>query len=756
MSAELLRTLCYFLTGGFLIFLAITITRDNFRSRLNRITGGMLFFAGLGPMFMALGSVMTASSVEPGMFENSVIFRLRHIWEFFFPLLLMFSWQFPADRTDRIGHRYLKTAIFFPVVMHIVIVLFFDQLSSALDLFRVGSGAEGLSGIVMQPLSKLFSWPKLLLNVLRGYERTIFAVVNLTFVGAATYFLETGKKQVTNPKILTQTKWVLAGTRVGLGLFVLAELGHLFAPRTFNDTVITSLIVAALLSASALLIFATIRHQFLDVQMVFRQSFVNTITSALLVGIYIITVVQGRNMLASMFGVGADVISYGFIILLLLFFQPINNWIDDFIRSMFMRTRTDHRNVIERFSRQVISVFDPRRLRQIIEETLKTTLLVNRVYFVLYDDEISEYAVLPSDDFDQRIVIDRQDLMLRGINLLDAPTYYHSLSDYAIDSDLATLLEARGVRMVLPMKDADHLLGFVALTEKAAGYRYSSEDFNLLGVLSNQMVSALTNARLYTESLERTRLQEEINMARQIQVDLLPKEPPQLGCSQICAHSTPSRTVGGDFYDFIRIDENRIGIVIADASGKGMPAALMIAQTQAMIRTEINNGTPIDKMLQNINQQMALSSSSEKYVTLFYGELNTVDGSFRYANAGHNWPILVRKEGDVELLKTGGVVIGALPSMEYQSDTVKLNSDDLLVLFTDGLSEAMNEQEVEYGEERLRQIVTKHRHKDAHTVLKTVLDDIRKYDPTSPPRDDTTIVTLKMTNNIGRIDEQQT
>lgn len=749
MSVELLRTLCYFLTGGFLIFLAITITRDNFRSRLNRVSGAMLFFAGTGPLFMAMGSILSASAPDPSVFELSLVYKLRHVWEFFFPLLLVFSWQFPFDRIDRTGHRYLRLAIFLPPLMHLIIVLFFTQLSSALNLFEVDAGDKGFSSLIVQPLSTLFSWLKLLLNVLRGYEQSIFGVVNLIFVGAAVYFMETGKRHVTNPRILTQTKWVIAGMRIGLGLFAAAQIGTLLAPRLFTEPVTSTLLVLALVSASALFIFATIRHQFLDVQMVFRQSFVNTITSALLVGIYIIMVVQSRSILATMFGVGAELISYGLIILLLLFFQPINNWIDDLIRSMFMRTRTDHRNVIERFSRQVISLFEPKKLRQIIEEMLKTTLLVNRVYFLLYDDAIAEYALLPSDDFDQRIVISRQDLMLRGINLLDAPTYYHSLSDYAVNSELATLLDERGVRMILPMKDAEHLLGFVAITEKAAGYRYSSEDLNLLGVLSNQMVSALTNARLYVESLERNRLQEEINMARKIQVDLLPSEPPTLSCSTICAHSTPSRTIGGDFYDFIRIDSDRLGMVIADASGKGMPAALMIAQTQAMIRSEVNNGTPIATMLKNVNQQMAESTSAEKYVTLFYGELNTENGQFHYANAGHNYPILARSDGSVELLKTGGIVIGALPDMDYESATVTLKADDMLVLFTDGLSEAMDESETEYGEERLRQLIATHRSKDAGTLMNMVLDDVRLHDPTSPPRDDTTMVALKMNGRLA-------
>jgi sigma-B regulation protein RsbU (phosphoserine phosphatase) len=262
------------------------------------------------------------------------------------------------------------------------------------------------------------------------------------------------------------------------------------------------------------------------------------------------------------------------------------------------------------------------------------------------------------------------------------------------------------------------------------------------------MVSALTNARLYVESLERARLQEEINMARQIQLDLLPSEPPKLDCSIICAHSTPSRTVGGDFYDFIHIDENRLGMLIADASGKGMPAALMSAQTQAIIRSEVNNGTPIAKMLKHVNQQMADSTSAEKYVTLFYGELNTLTGHFLYANAGHNYPILARSDGSMELLKVGGVVIGALPNMEYESATVVLNADDMLVMFTDGLSEAMNENEVEYGEERLRELVTKNRTSEAGCLIDMLLEDVRLHDPTYPPRDDTTLVALKMNSII--------
>jgi sigma-B regulation protein RsbU (phosphoserine phosphatase) len=496
------------------------------------------------------------------------------------------------------------------------------------------------------------------------------------------------------------------------------------------------------------LIFATIRYQFLDVRLIFRQSFVYSITSAILVGIYILLVIKSKDILEPIFGSQAQIVSYAFIILVLLFFQPINNWVDEFIRSMFIRTRTDHRNVIERFSRQVISLFDPIQLRHIIDETLKTTLLVEKVFFVLYDDQVEEYAFLPSEDNPKRIVVGRTDLMLRGINLLDTPTFFSSLTDYREDSSLAKHLEGRHIKLILPMKDADHLLGFLALTDKAAGYSFSSEDLNLLGVLSNQMTTALINARLYVESLERIRLQEEVTMARQIQLDLLPSKPPDVTCARISAHSTPSRTVGGDFFDFVPAGDHRLGIVIADASGKGMPAALLIAQTQAILRSEVCNGNSIDVVLKNMNQQIVMSSSAEKYVTLFYGELDTDSGRFYYANAGHNYPILVRACGDIELLRSGGPVIGALPSMGYESDSVQLNNDDILFLFTDGLSEAMNDYEEEYTEDRIRKYVSDNRHHGPQVLIDSILEDVRAFDPTYPPRDDTTIIALKVNNGF--------
>ena len=745
MNLELVTTFIYFLTGGFLVFLAITITRDNMTNRVNRVTGGMLFFAGLGPISAALGTVLDQSVTGGPPLSQTTLYNLYLLWEFFFPALLVFSWHFPADRLKAYRSSRAIYLIVLPQVMHLLLVLFFADFSRLVDSLATSAAQEGFLSILLRPIAYLFSRLIILLGLVRTYEQSIFGVINLFYVALAIYFLETGKKYVTNPRLLSQTNAVLKGTRMGLGLYVLSCLALYAWSHSLAHNLGTILQIGAITTGAGFFVYAIIRYQFLDVRLVFRQSLIYTLTSAVLVGIYIILGIHSKELLTPLFGERAETVSYVFIVLILLLFQPISNVIDNVIRSMFMRTRTDYRNIMERFSRQVISSFDPAKLRQTIEEALKTALLVDRVYFVLYDDSVGEYAILTSDDYPRRTVIDREDLMLRGINLLDTPTNFNSLSDYREGSQLANILHELSAKLILPLKDAEHLLGFLALTSKAAGYRYTPEDYNLLGVLSNQMVTALTNARLYADSLEKARLEEEITMARQIQLDLLPTNPPELECSFICAQSTPSRTVGGDFYDFIQITErNRLGIVIADASGKGMPAALLIAQTQAIIRSEVNTGNPIATIMKNMNRQIAASTSSEKYVTLFYGELDTLNSMFHYVNAGHNYPILVRASGRVELLETGGPIIGALPGMEYDSTSVQLEPDDLLFLFTDGLSEAMNSEGKEYGEKRIRDFVTTARTKDPETIITEILRDVRRFDPSYPPQDDTTIIAMKM------------
>ncbi len=737
-------TAVYFIFGGILLFLAYSIVRDHIGHRANRITGAMLFFAALGPIFLALGTIVKPNVSAEAPFEESLIYNLLYVWELFFPSFLLFSWIFPVDRLSGMRFPKLKYLIFLPHIFHLFLVTVFKDPDKILNLLDVQSG-EGFASLILKPLSDILKYVVLGFSLLIHSQETLFSLINLIYVALAVYFILRGKGQIANQQLRRQSNVLITGISVAMGLYTAAFLVPEIFSIDFSASLQTGVLIGSLLVGGGAIAWSIVRYQFLDVSVIVRQSLVYTISSGILVGLYILLVGEADRMITSLFGAKTTIVNIAFIVVALMLFQPINVQLDNLIKKLFIKSRTDYRNLMEILSRRLISVFDLEQVRSMIEKTLTSSLFIKRVYFVLFDDRLGEYVLLPSEDFAHRVIINREDLFLGGIGQLETPTFMERLSMYRAGSSLADELERRKAQLILPLKDADHLLGFLALTEKESGYRYNAEDISMLGVISNQLVTVLTNARLYADSLEKQRMEEELNMARQIQLDLLPKNPPRSAHLDIFAYSLPSRTIGGDFYDFIPKDDGIFGMVIADASGKGMPAALLVAQIQAMIRSEVANNTEIAKILYNINRYVVESTSSERFVTLFYAEFNPGTGELRYANAGHNYPILAKADGRLQNLDTGGILLGAFPGACYQETSIRLEPDDMLFLYTDGLSEAQDDKETEFGEERIRDFVRQNRDGSSREIVTKILEIVREFDPTDPPRDDTTLIAMKLT-----------
>jgi len=742
-----LITALYFISGGVLLFLAYSILRDNLQNRLNRITSTMLFFAALGPVFIALGEIIPQNVSAEAPFEESIIYNLFYIWELFFPSLLLFSWVYPVDRLSRFRRSRLRFIIFLPHLFHILLVALFKNPETVLNILDIESG-EGFISLIVEPLTYLLKWVVLGFTMILSYEGTIFSAINLIYVAAAVYFIVRGRSLLTNEQLKKNSTTLIIGVSVAVALYAIAYLFPVILGYEVSENLQTILTILVLLVGGGAIIFSIIRHKFLDVTVLVRQSLVYTITSAILVGLYILVVGQANKFLTSFFGENTTIVNIAFIVLALLLFQPINIQLDNIIKKFFMKSRADYRSIMEELSRRFISVLDPKKLREMIVKSLQTALMVEKVYFVLFDDKLNEYVLLPDPEHPRQKILNRSDLFLRGAGQTDKPTLIDELNMYRDDSELAEELDRRQTQLIIPLKDADHLLGFLALGPKMSGFRYNAEDITMLQVISNQLVTVLTNARLYQDSLEKQRLHEEITMARQIQLDLLPKSPPSFENHEIYASSIPSRMIGGDFYDFIPKSNGDFAMVIADASGKGMQAALIVAQIQAMLRSEVGNNNEIIKIIANVNRHVTVMTSSEKFATMFYGEYNPAKRTFRYANAGHNYPVLVRADGSHQFLTEGGLLIGAFTSAEYAEDTVQLAEGDLIFIYTDGLSEAMNEDgNEEYGEQRIIDFVKKHRTLSADDIAGGILKDVREFDPTDPPRDDTTIVILKIREN---------
>lgn len=302
-----------------------------------------------------------------------------------------------------------------------------------------------------------------------------------------------------------------------------------------------------------------------------------------------------------------------------------------------------------------------------------------------------------------------------------------------------------GIRSLLcvPLRLKGRLIGLLTLFNKIGLEGFSDHDERLLSVIAAQSAQVLENARLYREEQELRLMQQQMRMAQEIQMRLLPKVPPQIVGYDIAGKSTPAYSVGGDYFDFLKLNQAQVGLCLGDVSGKGVSAALLMANVQATIRSQSMLRAAPSQCLRNSSQQLYRSTDSNKFVTMFYGVLDTESGQLQYSNAGHNPPILIPDKGDPKWLTIGGPVLGAFPSSCYKEATVQLMPGDLLLIYSDGFSEAMNGNGEEFGAQRLMGTATKYRRIPAAELIDRIEEDVKNHCGDTLPADDMTMVVVR-------------
>jgi len=281
----------------------------------------------------------------------------------------------------------------------------------------------------------------------------------------------------------------------------------------------------------------------------------------------------------------------------------------------------------------------------------------------------------------------------------------------------------------------------------------SEEKYVINNIAKDQLAKYSRQKRLSRLSeIEKERLNTELEAARQIQRDMLPPELPDNEKISVAAYSSISTDVGGDFYDFFKIDENRFGILIGDASGKGLPAALLISQIQAIIKSDISHTRSIKQTFNLVNTYLKVNSGAKNFATLFYGILNLETGKIEYANAGHNFPMIIRDYGGVEILKTTGPAIGIMLNAEYEEKTTMMNERDLMILFTDGVPETMNSDNIQYGENRILEYCQQNRDNSTHDLIHGLKNELNTFCGINYENDDTTLMVIKRNRTMINTD----
>lgn len=275
----------------------------------------------------------------------------------------------------------------------------------------------------------------------------------------------------------------------------------------------------------------------------------------------------------------------------------------------------------------------------------------------------------------------------------------------------------------------------------------NGDELGDLAASFNEMTKAIRKGR--EDALANERLTRELETARAIQERLLPRQEPQLTGFEVTGASIPSREIGGDYFDFLLQDDGRIGVAIGDVSGKGMPAALLMSNLQASLQGQVIHPSTVAEVVTRVNELLVKSTDPHMFATFFYGLLDTVSGTFTSTNAGHNPPLVLRNSGDVQLLKTGGLLIGMIGGVTYKQETITLEPGEIVVLYTDGITEAVgpsaeeDDPEAMFGEEALVAVIRRNSHLPAVGIKEAILDAVAQHTQGVVQSDDITLVVIR-------------
>jgi serine phosphatase RsbU (regulator of sigma subunit) len=313
--------------------------------------------------------------------------------------------------------------------------------------------------------------------------------------------------------------------------------------------------------------------------------------------------------------------------------------------------------------------------------------------------------------------------------------------------DEATGYQTRTI-LAAPLRNPQGtIIGVVQLLNKTGG-PFTFRDERLLTAMSAQAAISIENARLYEQELKQQLTNLELETARGIQKSFLPQSVPQHVGWDIAAFWRPMLDVAGDFYDFYSLPDGRMAVIIADVSGKGVPAALFMALTTTVLRFAMSLGFPPDELLDHANLAIIADQRSKMFATVFVGFLTLESGNMEFASAGHNPPLLHRAANDhCEYLEASGVAMGLFKNADYACDTVTLAEGDVLVLYTDGITEATNAAEEEFGEERLEDLARQNANLSAQELANLIIRAAAAFSQDQGAVDDETLVVIKRLGN---------
>jgi sigma-B regulation protein RsbU (phosphoserine phosphatase) len=432
------------------------------------------------------------------------------------------------------------------------------------------------------------------------------------------------------------------------------------------------------------------------------------------------------------------------------FSRRLQRWLD----RKFFREAYNSEVVLSELAEQVRQLTDKNVLFDIILRRISGVLHVSQIAILLRGSNVFHLQQALGMDFGGPVALAEESATIQNLVRTNQPAtvYRDRPEEWFTDAgaEEKAVLREINAELLLPMSGRAHLLGLIALGPKKSEEPYTPTDLRTLQSVAAQTGLTLEVVELVrtlaSEAAQRERMDREIEIAREVQQRLFPQHIPEITGVSLAGMCRPASGVGGDYYDLIEMEDGHLGFAIGDVSGKGISAALIMASLRASLRGLIlDDPGDLGTMMQKVNRLVYESSSSSRYATFFFAILDPQTRQFHYVNAGHNPPVLVKEvSGELRRLEACGPVVGLLPLAGYETGSLILEPGDLLIAYTDGISEAMTAQDEEWGETRMLEAVSRGPTASAPEILESVFRAADEFTAGAEQHDDMTLLVMKI------------
>ena len=722
-------------------------------------SGTYLYYVLLGTLFFALGLFVV--SRRPGDPAVGVFYVLCILFMLFFVCRLRPSSYYWIDYFVQVAGTlalFLLPAVF----------LHFFLLFPRRKVFRfAGSEATGVLRALQaflngSPLffTVLYTLPPVLYLLQMAAHRAgaprrlIYGAPTLNWILLADYLI-LGLLALAHsfwtdpdPKARRPILVLLVGTIAGIVPFVVFAV---FFPSLFRDERYLAWGVVPMAVIPITFAYAIVRFRLFDVQVIFRKSLVYGVLTAVVTGFYALAVVTGNAILSSFSAVtvtSSPLFAFVFGLAVVLLFDPLRRRAQNVVDRVFFRDRADFQQAILDMSRSVVSQLERDKIRELMTGRTAELLRLRSLDLLLPRPADGAFASPVEEEGPVLPMGSRLPQILAGRG---APVRLSDLDTRSLDEASRRFVETegrRGVKVLVPVATRGKLLGLLAVGPKRSEEDLSREDIDHLTTIANQGALGLEAAGLHEQLTRRAEVERDLDIARDIQVSLFPRKLPTVAGADFYGVSRPARVVGGDFYDFLEVDGRggRIGLVLGDVSGKSIPAALLMVAAKEIVYARAMSDPDPAVVFREANRRL-YEIKKRMFVSLGYFLFDPRTLSLHYALGGQPTPLLVRGGSAVAAeipAPQNRLPLGAFRHVPYDAATLFLSPGDLLLFYTDGLSEAMAADAIPYGDERLKASLVRHASLPLPELAEELVEDLGQFTHGSEQYDDETFVLMRV------------